>query len=154
MEETFLDRRGWSWMNRTTWVIMMSFRVGIWLNYTAPKEGGGKGTNMGNIYFVKHIILGILHVLSKYVLSKKQGPCMTISFYYYLQVELINVEEICFIQNDFVNQVPEDFILHAVPWHATTGQCFGKNLIYFLRWIRNTVFAFQMRQQNFQSSYE
>ena len=33
---------------------------------------------------------------------------MTISFYYYLQVELRNVEEIYFIQNDFVNQVPED----------------------------------------------
>lgn len=63
------------------------------------------------------MILGILHVLSKYILSTKQEVCMIISFYYYSQVELSNVEEICFIQNDFVNQVPEDCILHGMkPW--------------------------------------
>ena len=57
---------------------------------------------------------------------------MIISFYYHLQVELSNVEEIYLIQSDFVNQVPENLIYRAGIWHGTKGQCFGKALRYFI----------------------
>lgn len=51
---------------------------------------------------------------------------MTISFYYYLQVELRNVEEIYFIQNDFVNQVSEDLIYRAVTRMKPKGYVLAK----------------------------
>lgn len=50
---------------------MMLFKVGIWLNYTAPKQQGGKGTHVVSIYFVENTILDILHLSSKHILSTK-----------------------------------------------------------------------------------
>lgn len=129
----------------------MLFRVGIWLNYIAPKQGGGTGANRVNTYFAKDTILSVVHLSSNCILSANSEICMTISFYYYLQVELRNVEEIYFIQNDFVNQLPEDLIYRAVTWHETKGLCFGKALRYFIGWAENTTFAFCMIQHIFKA---
>lgn len=50
---------------------MMSFRVGIWLDYIAPKQGGGKGANRVNMYFVKDTIPSVVHLSSNYIVSAK-----------------------------------------------------------------------------------
>lgn len=50
---------------------MMWLKVGIWLNCTAPKQQGGKGTHVVSIYFVENTILDILYLSSKYILSTK-----------------------------------------------------------------------------------
>ena len=50
---------------------MMLFRVGIWLNYIAPKQAGGKGANRVNMYFVKDTILSVIHLSSNYIVPAK-----------------------------------------------------------------------------------